>query len=763
VHLSLSLSLLAERAGFRVRRWFAAVGRAPGAVLCCLVLALAGLCLPGAAVAGEGCPNEQLRGESSSLGLPDCRAYEMVTPVDKGGAFVSAVGTGVGSTEVMVDPVGGVAPDGSSVAGETAEAFAGVENDEVQAETVGQVYRFSRTPSGWVTTPLNPTRGFLWSLGLGESLWGPAEQAYPLGRLRLREADGAVREVGPAWPPALGSSLEREFSVGGTAAEPSNGVVFFTKPGFHWPFDSTLAGLSSLYEYKGTSNVAPSLVAVSGGAGSTALISQCGEQFGAISEDGSRVFFTVTGADNNNCGGSEPSVNEVFARVDESQTVAISEPSVADCPGCDTSAPQDAAFQAASGNGSVVLFTTTQPLLGSDTSENLYEYDFAPPAGEPRVVQVSGGDGSGSGPAEVKRVVNVSQDGSHVYFIAHGVLTTVPNGQNEVAQAGAENLYVFERDAQYPAGRTAFVAGCADIGRTTGGEPQVVGAAEPEPKSTQSTPDGRVLVFASKCHLTADDTSSARQMFSYDAQTGSMVRVSAGVEGFNDDGNVTGEDPEGDLDAQLAKGRTVSPDGSFVFFESPAGLTPQALNEAQVAATEGAPVYAENVYEYHDGRVWLLGSDSSPAGTQVVPVGLGVVLIGASESGGDVFFRTGDQLVPQDTDTQADFYDARVDGGFPAPVAPLGCEGDGCQGVVLAAPVFGSPASVVFSGGGNVAPPAPTPTVAPKRKGLTAAQKLARALKACARQPRSRRASCRVRARRLYGHSARVTSDRRGK
>ncbi len=33
-----------------------------------------GLCLPGAAFAGEGCPNEQLRVENGSLGLPDCRA-----------------------------------------------------------------------------------------------------------------------------------------------------------------------------------------------------------------------------------------------------------------------------------------------------------------------------------------------------------------------------------------------------------------------------------------------------------------------------------------------------------------------------------------------------------------------------------------------------------------------------------------------------------------------------------------------------------------
>ena len=71
-----------------------------------------------------------------------------------------------------------------------------------------------------------------------------------------------------------------------------------------------------------------------------------------------------------------------------------------------------------------MFFTTTQALLGHDTSENLYEYDFDALAGEPKVVRVSGGDGSVSEPtAEVSGVADVSEDGSHVYFTARGVLT----------------------------------------------------------------------------------------------------------------------------------------------------------------------------------------------------------------------------------------------------------------------------------------------------------------------------------------------------
>jgi hypothetical protein len=286
------------------------------------------------------------------------------------------------------------------------------------------------------------------------------------------------------------------------------------------------------------------------------------------------------------------------------------------------------------------------------------------------------------------------------------------------------------------------------------------------------TPDGRFLLFVSECHLTAGDTSTASQVFLYDARSGSMTRVSSGVEGYNDDGNVTGSDLVGNLDAYIlpqngsrggALARSMSDDGSYVFFQSPVGLTPGALNEVQVTTESGVvPVFAQNVYEYHDGRVWLIGSDSSIAKLRNNEEEA-LVLLGVSASGGDVFFRTGDQLVPQDTDTQVDFYDARVDGGFPAPAAPADCSGDACQGAPAAPPVFAAPSSVAFAGGGNLTPAVSTPVVAPKRAS-TVAQKLSRALEACSRQPRRRRASCEARARRLYGRLARVVkSDRRGK
>ena len=109
------------------------------------------------------------------------------------------------------------------------------------------------------------------------------------------------------------------------------------------------------------------------------------------------------------------------------------------------------------------------------------------PAGH-GLIDVSAGMSSGEGP-RVQGVLALSPDGSHTYFVAKGVLTAVPNDREQTAQDGANNLYLFERDERYPAGRTVFIADlrASDVRR--------VEAASREPANV--TPDGRFLVFVS--------------------------------------------------------------------------------------------------------------------------------------------------------------------------------------------------------------------------------------------------------------------------
>ena len=126
-------------------------------------------------------------------------------------------------------------------------------------------------------------------------------------------------------------------------------------------------------------------------------------------------------------------------------------------------------------------------------------------------------------------------------------------------------------------------------------------------------------------------------------------------------------------------------------------------------------------------------------------------LLGSDVDGSNVFFSTADRLVARDTDTQLDFYDARVGGGFPVPSVAPACEGEGCHGTPAAAPIFGAPASATFNGAGNLIPPTPVP-VKPKTAAQVRAQKLAKALKACrTKHNRHRRKACERQARKRYG------------
>jgi hypothetical protein len=555
-----------------------------------------------------------------------------------------------------------------------------------------------------------------------------------------------------------------------------------------WPGDPTPddSSLPSLYQYTTGRSGPPALVGLDS-AGS--LIGACGVSAGpagvtpfppkgAISADGSTVFFTVVGADDHNCNLGEPPVDQIFARIAGGEpgahTVSISAPtSNAECTSvaCQGALPRDAEFQAASSDASKVFFTSTQQLTDAASNDtvtgdsatansgegcsqttgpsgcNLYVYDFQNASGH-ELVDASAADPN----PRVQGVAAVSSDGSHVYFVARGVLTgPQENSSGVAATKGANNLYVFERDAAFPAGRTSFIAtlSAADSREWGGGEAGVQHVAT-------ATPDGRFLVFTSVADLAPDDTSTAQQVFRYDAQSGQLLRVSIGQSGFNDNGNTSAFDAQIPSTSTLVHGSglAISDDGAYVVFQSADGLTPGALN-GQPTDTSG--VVAQNVYEYHSGNVQLLsdGRDaSSVKGESSVSF---FAAGGITGSGNDVFFRTADPLVPQDTDTQQDIYDARIGGGFPGSSLPPQCQGEACQPLSVP-PADGTPGSSSFTGPGNPTPGAP---VRSTPKPLTPLQKLANALKACKKEPKKRRAPCIAKARKRYGTKASAKRTKR--
>lgn len=809
-----------------------------------LVCAAAGFGVTSARAA-EACTNAAVRGESSlypeldpethlplgseklfpiSTQLPDCRAYELVSPSYKDGSHI--------------EDVLAISEDGSRLLVASLGGFAGTEDNGFNGDAGGaNAYELTREGPGWVASGLTPNPAqFPYqqlqragvSRDLSRTLWAlrePSQSIYTED-FYVREPGGVFVKVGPLAPPSVtgppaGYANEHSSNVNTVGASSDLSHVLFTmlSPGpgeqsLLWKGDTTAPGRAqSLYEYVGVDDAHPDLVGVSDGgtvvnsgehpnealpAGD--LISDCGTFLGApgqpevnagsaVSANGEAVFFTTL-EKTANCTSKDPAaaapaVNELYARIDGSETIPISEPTQAQCANCSTytgggpdTTDMSAKFQGASEDGSKVFFTTQQHLLGTE-GEALYEYDFKNLPGE-KIVPVSGGVVK----PEVRGVARISQDGSHVYFVASGILADEPRGggcfgelspteqaEEETGKkegacrpkAGADNLYAFENDSEYPQGRIVFVAtlcsGEEESGTVSDSHCQRSDTRDWEEEETstnrvQVTPDGHFLVFISGGKLTSGDTSTRRQLFEYDALREKLVRVSVGHEtpgvkykckamvaggeeaGYNCDGNIEKEPDEPELPASglvarasgLAPGSglAVSNDGSYVFFRSADGLAPGAFDDENITEYEGEPYSAQNVYEYHstvasggsgsiaNGNVYLI-SDGQDR-TLGASFESSERLFGTDSSGEDVFFQSGDRLVGQDTDTQLDLYDARVGGGFPAPVSPGSCEGEECLPGASPPPLFGSAGSVTAKGGGNLTPPPPLALVKSKPK-----------------------------------------------
>ncbi len=686
----------------------------------------------------SGCPNEASPGFRTYL--PECRAYEMVTPPYKEGFPINGDAVSAEGSQLLVESLGnfltpeGRLPEGTGI--------------------LGHFYRIARTEAGWESAPLDaPSSRFpefavlSMSPDFASSLWLASVPGQSSADVYLDPPSGPLTHVGPGAPPGV---AELALTYLGASENLSHDLFAVHSPNVGleenrlWPGDTTFSEVRpSLYEYAGVGNVEPSLVGVSdeqrvAHIPESHLISDCGtvlgsspnpgrDMYNAISNSGETVFFTAE-----ECSGS-PSVNELYARISQERTVAISEPAhplaQGSGPGpeecdatCAAATHEPGIFVGASEDGSKVFFLTAQPLLNGDedTKTDLYEAEIEGEGAHARIgklIQLSHDPNAGQA-AEVQGVARVSEDGSHMYFVARGVLTAEPDlslrAEHQVAVAGEENLYVYERDARYPGGHTSF------IGTLSTADKEDWSPRDSRP--AQATPDGSFLVFQSTADLTPDQEgrTEAGQVFEYDAENKTLARVSRGRNGYNEDGNsstypatIPIQDYELDEPTTRFTHLAVSADGSRVFFSSPAALTVQALNGVVIGDREATPVYALNIYEYHDGQIGLIsdGHDVLSANEHAT-----TQLIGTDGTGLDVFFMTADPLVPQDTDTQIDIYDARMEGGFGSPPEPAGCSPGACKGPAGEVPSLLTPAST--SALAEVVSAPPGPALPPKQKAV---------------------------------------------
>lgn len=634
-----------------------------------------------APVVSANCPNEALRAENNFTVLPDCRAYELVTPSQKDGY-------GVGLPNDQADAV--VAADGRHV--EYSPNGTGSFGDATNAFATRFVA--TRGSSSWESTfvglpaPAHPeleetavVKGA--SRDLSRIFYESPVGLDPLDQnsvtdVYARNPAGSVFWISQSG--ALSASpISSDFA--GASADGSH-VLFQTKQALTSAAQSLVAG-KELYERVGE---ATNLVGVKTDG---SLTSGCGaiagsgdaSQIGghttanAISGDGSRIFFESPdpqGSGDSSCspaeGGSQPV--ELYLRQGATTTTEISLSERTGSGG--TPAPDGATYQGASTDGSRVFFTSPDQLTDDAAvqpgeQEGLYVYDIR--SGTLKFI-ASGASLTAQGGQPM-----ISDDASHVYFLG-----SVPG-----SGPGGKNLYLWDE------GNVSYISPAP--------APQTEASPPPDARMASG---GSVLAFTAGQNLTAYDSQGRAEIYLYQAADESLTCISC------DPTNATSPSsfspyatPNFGGTAEINSGRAglsqaVSSDGRMVFFETPIPLvardTNTGANPSCIIRVNDLPTTGCDVYEYENGMVRLISTGA----------GRSSHLVGVSSDGADVVINTTNRLVPQDRDGgYGNLFDARIDGGFPFRPPPTPCGGEGCRSTSTPQTIDQALGSVRFLGPPN--------------------------------------------------------------
>ncbi len=276
-------------------------------------------------------------------------------------------------------------------------------------------------------------------------------------------------------------------------------------------------------------------------------------------------------------------------------------------------------------------------------------------------------------------VMGSSLDGTRTYFATQGE-QLVPGAPP--IPAGASGIYLWQ-DAN-------GIEELSFVGATSGNmERNVVGHDWlGRPPSSRVSPDGRVLVFGTTdgfdlppgyAHADCQSHGSkCVELYLYDSQSSTatepaVICVSCdmttpeagGTEGVFTEGNAFLDNVEvgtGVFGLDKHFSHALSDDGRFVFFTTFVPLVPEDTN-GRFDAYE---------FDTESGTAHLLSSGTNNADSYFMD---------ASADGSDAVIATRQRLLAWDTDSSADLYDVRVDGGFPEPPAPptAPCEGETCR------------------------------------------------------------------------------------
>lgn len=579
---------------------------------------------------GGPCPNQSVR-EGASAHLPDCRAYELVTPPDTNGHPTTGIGfVGDRFTTLQASPSGDAVSfllQGGALPG--LEGTGGFNGDP---------YLATRGAAGWGTAAVGPSGAEAIAVYPGSP---SPDQGFRFWTAVLGSSGSAETESFVRYPDGRSELIGR----GGLGADPSAVGRLITASGAHILF-STLQrlepgappdGTRVLYdrtpdEVTHVVSLLPGDVTPAAGENPTYL---------AASTDGEGIAFEI-GA-------------KLYLRLNNAVTHEIGE---------------GVELAGVSEGGKRVFY-----LQGGD----LFAYDTG---SEAVIPFAESGDAT---------VVNVPSGGTRAYFVSPTALTGEANPAGEVPQAGEQNLYLSEEGA---IGFVATVTDRDMEGTLSGtgiahdglGLWSKVFAAQPGRAPSRATPSGGTLIFQSRADLTGFDPEGGAQVYRYDQAADSLRCLSCAPTGEAESGGASlltqafGELTERPF-SPYGFTPNLTPDGKRVFFES---------TEALVSYdTDGR----RDVYEWEaqgvgtcaraGGCVHLVSSPSSERAEY---------LFGQSQSGDDVFFVSGDVLTGSDAGGTPSVYDARVGGGF-AEEGEADCSGEGCRPQPTAPPTLPTPES----------------------------------------------------------------------
>jgi hypothetical protein len=657
------------------------------------------------------CPNAHVRQLTSSSYLPDCRAYELVTP-----GYAGAVEILPGEALINYGKTFGTFAQGPQNFGFASNpgrfAYMGALGAVNGTEAVNgflDMYLTTRTSRGWVTTFPNlkgSETAKEWGFACSESM---ALCVSHIGELETHnEETGETEFTPPQNSPYLFRADGRRLT-----RLPTN--VNTVPGGTTFKGDQMLSGDFSHFVLSTTTPFVPGgpteepgavydndiaaksiqIVSQTESGGEIPQLVKDGRPIGlaAVSSDGSHILMAATTSKTctvfefGEYGFRCPYILAAPAILYERINDAVSR---------DVTKGKLAQFVGMSHDGSKVDFTTTASLVPEDQDNSSDMYQYNADANEWTLVSQEGTFGStdnctstwttGCG---VQAITPERISGSEGYETT--ARTAGPDDQiayqngdvyfyspedlqpGEVGADGQRNLYL------YHDGKVHFVA-----------------TLEPGTVIERSTisGDGRHAAFMTNSSLTSYDSGRHDEVYAYNAETNVLRCASC--------------NPSGAAPKSGSHVVTVSESGPFmsndgrVFFASKESLVPQD--------TDGI----RDIYEYTEGHAQLISSGTgdrdSTGGLETVSFFFGDTQTGlesVSRDGSDVFFSTFESLVPDDKNGSfVKIYDARTNGGFDfTPELGSCAAADECHGAGSEPP---PPSEVAtggsLGGGGNLTP-----------------------------------------------------------